>query len=1209
MALRRVWEFSAALLLLAGSALGQEFRGTINGRVTDPSQTGVPNAKVTLKNNATNEQAIVTTTDNGDYTAPFVMPGKYSITVEAKGFKQALRDNVEVRVNEKVTSNFQMEVGGTSESVTVTSEAPLIDETTADRGGILDNVRVTQLPVIGRNPINYINLVPGVVFNGNLQFQRPFDNGDNINFSINGGLQQTNNFLIDGQPDNAITDTTTDRTRAVNNIAYIPTNDAVQEFRVMTNFYDAQYGRTAGGVVNIATKSGANAFHGTGYEFMRRYQLDANNVNANAAGTPRYAVDPATGKNLGGHVLDQYGTVLNGPVILPHLYNGKDKTFWMFGFENYREIAPMVTLSSVPSLAERQGDFSGTGLNIYNPFSTQINPNFNPSAGNSAGNPQYIRTQFPNNQIPQSLWNPTGLAILKSYPAPNYGPAGAVTNNFLVSPNLSQDHFRNYIARVDHTLSAREKLFFRYAHNRRNQFDNTANGFPVPGMDAQDPLIRLNDNAVVDSLTVLNPTTILDVRIGYTRFIQAAYRTQVTGYDLSTLGFSNTFINEQIVHQPPRIDVSGYPSWGARNPSQNTTNDLSLQPSLSLIRGKHSLKTGFELQDLRPNARGGSFLWGSGDFAFDSTFTQQLPEFSNGTGAGMAALLLGVPNNMNSGATSSLIQNTPQLAFHWQYWALYLQDDFRVNNRLTLNLGIRWDVEGSPSERYNQMNRGFAYYTPSPLGSNAQVKNANPADCPSCANLTGGLLFAGHGGQPSGAFNTKYTDFQPRFGAAYKLNEKTVLRGGVGRFFFPEAAYGGSAGFASNTPFVASSGGGINAFIPINSLSNPFPNGLLAPSGASAGLNTFLGQSITFNNPNRQIPYVWTYSAGVQRQLPFRTVLDLEYVGSRSHAINTNDNQAGGARNINVPSIAQLALAQQNSSYFSQAVSNPFAGLLPGTSLNGATVPRSQLLLPYPQFAAVFEGSESVGRLWYDSLQLSLEKRLSAGLVAALSYTYSKQIEALTFLNNQDPRPAKTLTNTDRPNRLSLSGVYQLPFGRGQKFAPNIGRDLNQLIGGWEYNWSGVIQSGSPLNLPGNFNLIGDPRISSQTFGSWFNTCELLSNGTTRQPNAAHNGFVTGCANPVWQQIANTSITLRTNPLRSPNLRNPWEPSFDMSLVKKFFIREGMSADFRLEAFNVFNTVIRSAPNTDPTSTNFGFVSLGQTNYPRQVQLGFKFNF
>ena len=366
---------------------------------------------------------------------------------------------------------------------------------------------------------------------------------------------------------------------------------------------------------------------------------------------------------------------------------------------------------------------------------------------------------------------------------------------------------------------------------------------------------------------------------------------------------------------------------------------------------------------------------------------------------------------------------------------------------------------------------------------------------------------------------------------------------------------------------------------------------------------------MTFNNPNRDIPYVYTFSAGFQRQLPFNAVLDVEYVGSRSHNINTNDNQAGSARNIDVPSVQQLALAQQNPSYFSASVPNPFAGLLPGTSLNGATVPRSQLLIPYPQFTAVFEGSESVGRLWYNSLQLNIEKRLSKGLVLDLAYTFSKEIEALSFLNNQDTRPANTLSAADRPNRVAFSGVYELPFGQGRHFASGIGKGLNLLIGGWEYNWSGVAQSGTPLSLPGNYNLIGNPAINNQTYGTYFNTCELLSNGTTRMPNAANNGFITGCSNPVWQQIANTSITLRTNPLRSPNIRNPWAPSWDMSIVKRFAIYERINADFRFEAFNVFNTPIRSAPNTDPTSTQFGLVSLGQSNYPRQVQLGFKVNF
>jgi len=275
--------------------------------VTDPSENAVANARITAKNQATNEQSSATTTQQGNYTIPFLIPGRYTVTVQAPGFKPATRENVEVRVSETVTANFQLELGAVTESVTVTAAPPLVDETTANSGEIMDNTRVTQLRVIGRNPINFTNLTHGVVFNGNQQFQRPFDNGDNINFSINGGLQQTNNFLLDGQPDDAITDTTTDRTHAVNNIALIPTVDAVQEFRVMTNFYDAQYRRTGGGVINITTKSGNNDFHGTAYEFMRRYQLDANNISANAAGIPRYAVSPATHANAGGHTLDQFG--------------------------------------------------------------------------------------------------------------------------------------------------------------------------------------------------------------------------------------------------------------------------------------------------------------------------------------------------------------------------------------------------------------------------------------------------------------------------------------------------------------------------------------------------------------------------------------------------------------------------------------------------------------------------------------------------------------------------------------------------------------------------------------------------------------------------------------------------------------------------------------------------------------------------------------
>ena len=547
-----------------------------------------------------------------------------------------------------------------------------------------------------------------------------------MNFSINGGLRQTNSWLLDGVPDDAITDTDAQRTRGNQNIAYIPTVDATQEFKIVTNFYDAQYGRTGGGVINVTTKSGQNLFHGTGYEFLRRYQLDANSIQNNANKRPRYGVDPITGNNLGGHKLDQYGTQLTGPVWIPKLYNGKDKTFFSFGFENYIESTPSPVLTSVPSLAERNGDFSALPVTIYDPLTTRLNPNFNSSLPSSATNPQYIRNPFPDNMIPSDRFNTVGKNIINSYPAPNVGAATATSNNFIASPNLSEDHFRNYIARVDHSIGQKERLFFRYAHNRRNQIDNGANGYTGLGKDAQDPLVRLNDNAVVDSTTVLTPAAVLDIRLGYTRFIQAAYRTTVSGFDATSIGFPASFSSARLNALPPRIDMDAtYPSWGTRQPSQNTTNVISFEPSVSWLKGRNSFHFGADLRNFQPNAFGGSFLWSSGDFGFSRAFTQRLPEFSDSTsGTAMAALLLGYPS-------SGILQLSPYLAYHWIYWGLYAQDDIRVSRKFTLNLGLRWDAEGSPTERYNQMNRGFAAGQASPLAPS--VKNANATDCPACA--------------------------------------------------------------------------------------------------------------------------------------------------------------------------------------------------------------------------------------------------------------------------------------------------------------------------------------------------------------------------------------------------------------------------------------------------------------------------------------------
>lgn len=1193
-------------LVLAALLAAQDFRATITGQVTDPSGGGVPNATVKIENVQTNQVVTQTTDESGNYTASYLIPGTYKVTAEAAGFQTTVRPAVEVHTNDKLTVSLALTVGQAQSTVEVTADAPLLDNATATRGDVIENLRVTELPLNGRNPFGLTNLAPGVVFAGNPTFTRPFDNGDNVNFSINGGVRQTNSWLLDGVPDDAVTDTDAQRTRGNQNIAYIPTVDATQEFKVVTNFYDAQYGRTGGGVMNVTTKSGTNAFHGTGYEFLRRYQLDANTTQNNAAGRPRYGRDPVTGANIGGHELDQYGTQFTGPVWIPKVYNGKEKTFFSFGWENYVETTPSPILTSVPTAAMRRGDFSQSGVNIYDPFSTAPNPN--PSANNS-----YLRTQFPGNVIPTNRLSPVGLAIINAYPTPNAGAPNAVTNNFIASPNISSDHFRNWIGRVDETVSEKERLFFRYAHNRRNQIDNGANGFTGVGRDAQDPLVRINDNAVADSLTVLSPSVLLDLRFGFARFIQAAYRTTVDNFDATTLGFSQNFsANQRFNRLPPRItDLTGaYAPFGTRNPNSNITNLLSFVPSLSVVKGRHSIKIGADIRDIRTNVAGGSFLYGAGNFNFSPAFTQANPETASSTsGSSMASLILGVP-------ASGVLQYVPQLAYRWGYYGFYAQDDIKLTQKLTLNIGLRYDIEGSSDERYNRQNRGWNFTLPNSL--TPVVSGANTNNCPACASLTGGLLFAGNNGLPRGSYNKRYGNLQPRVGAAYAITPLTVVRGGFGIFYLPQAGYGGAIGFAADTNYIGNlTGGGINNFIPTTSFANgnPFPvttatagtNGLLVPTGSSLGFSTALGNNVIFANPNRDVPHVYQYSVGIERQLPFNTKLDVSYVGSRSYHINTNDNQVGPARDINANSAAQFALAQQNPAYFNQSVPNPFAGLIPNNAnLNGANISRQQLLKPYPQFGTVQYAFESVGKLWYDSLQVSATKRYSSDLVLALAYTFSKNLDATTFINPQDPRPTKQLALSDRPHRVVVSGVYQLPFGRGKRFFGNVGRGWEQLVGGWEYNFIGTLQSGTPFVYPNNVNLIADPRVPNQSNSLYFNNCVLQQNGSATAPNATRSAQVP-CTNPAFQ--VRPQFSLQSISTYSSVLRNPWRAQWDMSLNKRFNFTETINAQLRFEAFNVFNTPILGAPNNTTTSLLFGFVTNNQTNNPRYIQLGVKLNF
>ena len=1240
------------VLAFASVCFGQESRATLTGTVTDPNGAAVQNATVTATNQQTGLSTTANTRGEGNYTITPLIPGRYTVAVEAQGFKKVQSDEVQLYTATTTTFDATLEVGAVGDTVVVTATAPVLEADTASRGQVVERERIAELPLVGRNPINLATLAPGVTFNGNPQFNRPFDNGDNVNFSINGGLNRHNDFTLDGVANNAITDVNAQRTVSSNNIAFIPSSEATEEFKVQTNSYDAQYGRTGGGTINVSIRAGGNRFHGSLYEFARRYQFNANSFSNNARGTqltgpcagqeasPRFTRDQITCENLGGNKIDQYGFVLSGPLMIPRFgeggkrfYNGRERTFFLVNIERYKELTPGQGFSTVPTLLERQGDFSQSGVTIYDPLTTTCN-----------GQGVCTRQPFPGNVIPANRISPVGLAIINGFSLPNTGSPTLRFNNFYLSEGLGTDDFYSNVARVDHRFSDKQTMFVRFVNNRRDQFAFGGNNRVGLGIDQQGPLVRQNYGVVIDSTTTINSTTIFNARLGFSRFLQAAFRQASSPFDATSIGFSPAFSNARPISIVPRITFSdpngGIPEFGSRNPNSNITNTWSLPAYLTKITGNHTFRFGGEWRRFQVNQSGGSFNFGGGAFCFTNFYTSGTAGARGTGGAAFADLLLGAPTSTsvtapntftqcNGNAPNSQLENVSPTTFEWSYWAGYVQDDWKLTPKLTLNLGFRYDYEEPPVERFNRQNRGFAFDQASPL--RAAVSGANATNCPACANLSGGLVFAGVNGLPEGAFEPDRNNFQPRVGVAYQWNEKTVIRGGYGLYYYPSAEYGGASGFSVITPYSSSVGTtGAAQFIPrADAFGNPFPVGLAQPTGASLGLLTQLGSAVTFVNPNREIPYIHQYSLGIQRELPWSTKLDISYVGSASRKILTGDQQGAGARNINVNSAAQIERFRTDPTFrANDTVPNPFAGLIPADpNLNGATIRRDLLLRPFPQFGAVNFIGENVGTLDYNSLQASLEKRLSRGLVGVVSYTFSKNIGALGFLNNQDETVdnARAVVDFDSPHVLAVSAVYNLPFGKGRRFLKDAGRATELLIGGFEYSVIANYRSGRPINLPGDANLIADPHGDRSfsnpnvpgTTASFINNCVLSADGTSATRPATNaqgqrNGNTrVACTNPAWQ-LRDQALTLRTTPLRLGNLREPSATTFDMALNKSFNFTESVRFQFRVELFNAFNTPLFGSPDTgSATSQTFGVLNPnnGQRNIPRQIQLGFKLNF
>ncbi len=1146
--MRSLTKYLVAFLAAVSMLMAQEFRASLTGRIVDPAGASVPGAAISLRSVATGLITPAASDEEGRYQVLFLNPGEYVLTAEKQGFQRSVQQGLLLQVAERATLDVKLAVGEVTQSLTVEANAGVIEVESADRGLTVDTLRVEATPLQGRNIFALAWTTPGVAVTGSVTRLRPFDIAGSSGISINGSRPSTNEVLIDGVSNLA----------RASSVAYVPPVDATEEFRVQTTNYDAQYGWTTGGVVNIITKGGTNQWHGSAFEFLQNTHLNANTFNNNRNGVRRQS----------SHI-NTFGGSLGGAIK-------KNKLFVFGSYENIRQVIPDPFVTSVPTALQRTGDFSKTYYARDSSGNPLVQTIFDPFSTTTDASGATVRTSFPGNVIPAGRLNPIALKVLSLIP-PGSTPGNALTelNNLATSGSSRKftDFFPEYTTRVDYVANESTRLFVRYSRNALAEargFKYSTNAAVNPAdTSGNSPFTRENHSATIQLTKTLNPTTVLDIRLGLARFLSQSGAAGGANYDLGSLGFSSQF-QSQAGRFFPKFNWSNYEGAGA-NPVQTDpiAQTNSFQSSLFKNIGSHSLKTGGEFRLQRANSQVPGFV--AGNFAFDQRFTgRNALAIDPASGNSIASFLLGTPE-------SGFIDVNSQPARQQRLFSAYVQDDYRITTKLKLNFGLRWDYLGPLTDRFNALTRGFDTTTASPLQAPG-------------ISLKGGLLFAGVGGNDRGIFVKDLNNFAPRGGFAYQWNEKTVIRGGYGLMYaqtFDDP--GGAPGFSQRTGLVSS----VVTGVPQDTLTNPFPVGILRPVGNSQGLGTFLGQTFNFANPGRVVPWTHQFSLEVQRELPGRVLMTIGYVASRIRGLSV----AKGFNEISPESFALGATA------LTQNIPNPLAGRLPGTSLNGATVQRQQLLRPYPQFLGITQLNRSEGQSRYDGIQFVLAKRLAKGVTANLSYTYSKTIERVNYRNAQDSVLEKVVTAWDVPQSLQLNGVYALPFGTGRRFAASAPAVVKHLISGWEVSGIARLQSGLPMNFPGGAIPTGvSPKYDGQNLDRYFNTCTQLANGTTR-----------GCLGnetPVWS--IRPAFTLQTWSSRITSVRVPGIRNLDLAIMKRTAITERVTLTFRAEFMNATNTPqFFNGPIQDVNSGNFGRISgaLDQTNLPRFIQFSLKLQF
>ncbi len=1192
-----------AVILMIGSmaVLGQEFRGTISGTVSDPNGAVVAGATVLVKNRATNVSQTVSTNSEGAFSVPFLQPGVYDVSVSSSGFKKSLRESLTVAVDDRLSIDFTLEIGADAE-VSVSAGGELLEQGTVNVGTSVSQRQIEELPLAEGAPYTLATQAPGVVYTGDPNFQGPTANGNLAGFRTNGTAG--NQINLDGSPNLAYS----------GQVAFTPPSDSVQEFKVQTNSFDAGSGFTAGSTVNVAIKSGTNKFHGAGYFYDRDKSRTANNFFNNRLGRERPDRKYA-----------RYGGVISGPIF-------KDRTFFLFSYERQKDNVAQPTTYSVPTARMRTGDFTELIVNPANIADAANTIIYNPFSGVLVGS-NVTRTSFgcPTtgavpagstcNILPAAAMYGPALAFLNLFPAPNQ--AGLV-NNYVTDQNLIRP-YRSYMVKIDHNFNDNNRIFGKYYHSRNTEDRYNLEGTPdsiTRGFEN-----RRNNGGNVDFTSTLSSTMVLDIRGSWNQFRLLRYQDgQPTAADLGFTGIPT--IRQTNIF--PRFDFRNYMTLGSQradyNNGQNRPFDLfSIQPSVTQIVGNHTLRYGLDFRRL--HERFNSDGYAAGRFFIDGTYTMQASNSGatqrDRAGRDLAAFLLGVP--VANG--NSIIDNPTVYDTNSAYLGGFIQDDYRIRPNITINLGLRYEIERGVRESEGRIVTDFNRTIDSPIAAQvlANYNASVPASVPlgSLGALKGGLIFANDPKQSNQSTDTN--NFQPRAGVSWGVDSKTVIRAGFGIFTSPfqiQTIF--QPGFSTPTLFVPSTNNGLTF---LATLANPFPNGIAPSPGNSQGAMTFVGRDVTaanatgptstvLSNERKNANYT-RIMMSIQRELPWQIGVELTYVYSRGSDLAVNrELNAIPTQYLNRftpqtdPSTILASITAVNT-FLNATVANPFRTLVASSATwNAATIQRRRLLTPFPQYGNIAV-TEYNGTSDYNSLSLQFVKRFTAGLSVNGSYTFSREHQRTQYLNPQDTDLTDIVSPTERPHRFTLSSIYELPFGKNRKFGNNWHPVADAILGGWQmqavYEW----QSGEPLQF-GNVYYSGDPYQLVSLLGKKdqggrrygidipaFDLTGFFIGGVQLAAN------VPGFANNYTSSSTNT---LRSMPLTMGQFRNQRFLKFDVGVSKSFRIREGMKVQVRFEAINALNSPYFSGLNLDPTNAAFGKANT-QRQPPRDIQIGGKFTF